>query len=424
MTIERQVKVYSALMVASTLITPFYFEGVGREALFLFSPFLIGCFAVIYYFYRGRNWARLLVIGGSVLGVLSVPMVFSAPSLRFALAAAFDGALSVMLLGFLPRRDARDYFQRARPAVPARWKATRMILIATLVVAALVGALTWMIRTVIHRVEKSQVWIEDLESGQASALTDAGMNTQPRFSPDGSLVAYVSRADSRGTAGSSLRVHALADGAARTVFEDRHLILSPSWGPGGRSLVFARRMDGRTDLWRYELDDGRLTRITDDAGVEENPQASPNGRWIVFEQEGEDGKPALHVVPLEGGPKKVLAEAADFLHEPKLPAWSPDSGQVAYVSFLSLVVHHLASGRREVIDIAGLNNAMGLSFWPADPQVLVLKARPADSTGLQFNLYRVSRATGKAEIWKTGLPMLDMHHDFSPDGKRVVYSRA
>lgn len=59
-------------------------------------------------------------------------------------------------------------------------------------------------------------------------------------------------------------------------------IYDPSYSPDGRSLVFSALAGGFTDLYRYDLESGSLTRLTQDAFADLQPSWSPDGRSIAF----------------------------------------------------------------------------------------------------------------------------------------------
>lgn len=60
-------------------------------------------------------------------------------------------------------------------------------------------------------------------------------------------------------------------------------ILSPTWAPDGRSVVFSGlAVSGFADLYRVWLADGRLERLTSDRYQDSDPSVSPDGRMVVF----------------------------------------------------------------------------------------------------------------------------------------------
>lgn len=84
---------------------------------------------------------------------------------------------------------------------------------------------------------------------------------------------------------------------------DRRMAIAPD----ERFLVYAKEgfMD-ETDLWRVDLPNGPVTRLTDWRGSEDRPVISPDGRRLAFVS-GKTGVASLYVVdlPLDGTPIPV-----------------------------------------------------------------------------------------------------------------------
>ena len=70
-------------------------------------------FVVIWFFWRGRNWARWLVLATSVLAVLNVSLIPSS-SRGAQLLIGLEAAVAIWLLYWLNTRDVSRYFTRSR----------------------------------------------------------------------------------------------------------------------------------------------------------------------------------------------------------------------------------------------------------------------------------------------------------------------
>ena len=80
-----------------------------------------------------------------------------------------------------------------------------------------------------------------------------------------------------------LRTHTLADG--RTDEKPVHLlekILSMSYSPDGRNMVFSAIRDSRTDLYYYHVIGNRQEQLTDDQFDDLDPRFVDGGRRIIF----------------------------------------------------------------------------------------------------------------------------------------------
>ena len=109
------------------------------------------------------------------------------------------------------------------------------------------------------------LWSMPLSGGEATQLTDgSAWDIEPRFSPDGSRIAYVS--DQTGNEQIWIMN---ADGSDASVFtdEDEARLTEPVWDPNGPYIIARRRtVDTRsigvTELWQYHLDGGSGFALT------------------------------------------------------------------------------------------------------------------------------------------------------------------
>ena len=110
---------------------------------------------------------------------------------------------------------------------------------------------------------------------------------------------------------------------------------APTLTPDGRLVAVAvGRIDleadeYRADLWIMPTDGSAPPRRFTSGRRDVRPRFSPDGRWLAFLRAGEDDKPQLHVMAVDGGEPRRLGEhplgVEGF-------AWSPDSTRIAYVA--------------------------------------------------------------------------------------------
>ena len=138
------------------------------------------------------------------------------------------------------------------------------------------------------------------------------------------------------------------------------------------------------DLWTAPVAGGLAARLTAHAGQELFPKFSPDGRWIAFTGQY-DGDEQVYVVPSEGGVPKRLT-------------WYPARGPLP--------------------PRGGVDNQV-YGFTPDGKSVLFRSLRDAESAKTETALYTVP-VTGGLPV---RLPMYTAGAgDFSPDGKKLVYS--
>lgn len=178
---------------------------------------------------------------------------------------------------------------------------------------------------------------------------------EPRLSPDGGRVAFVSTDGGR----ARLVVVDAAGGPEQVVTSDpppRSARAYGSgvvdWTPDGAALVYAAT-DG--NLWLQPTEGGPPRRLTP-AGPAAAPAVAPDGRSVAYVVDTRD----VAVVSLEaGGPWPVrLSAGADFALD---PAWSPDGAWVAWHTWdvpampwdASRIVARRSDGSGDVVVVAG-----------------------------------------------------------------------
>jgi tricorn protease len=137
------------------------------------------------------------------------------------------------------------------------------------------------------------------------------------------------------------------------------------------------------DLWWAPAAGGNAVRLTTDAGIEQFPKYSPDGKWIAFTGQY-DGDEQVYVIPADGGPPRQLTF---------YPARGPLTPRNGWD-----------------------NQVMG---WTRDGKYVLFNTLRDAGGAARRNLYLVPVEGGHEQP----LPMYTAGAgDFSPDGKRMVYS--
>ena len=114
----------------------------------------------------------------------------------------------------------------------------------------------------------------------------------------------------------------------------------PEYSPDGNYIYFNSERTGSMQIWRMRPDGSGQEQITSDELNNWFPHISPDGKWMVFLTYEKDvtGHPEnknvrLRLMSLEDKKISVLASLFGGQGTINVPSWSPDSKQLAFVSY-------------------------------------------------------------------------------------------
>jgi len=164
------------------------------------------------------------------------------------------------------------------------------------------------------------VYVAPVGGHDAIKVSGEGYAAIPRWSPDGSKLAFIN-AEPRRPRVWNVWV-ANPDGTGLTRVSDHAVgeAWGPSWFPGGTRLAYS--VEDRLVIADLTLGTTRVIRSPRPGHLVRTPAVSPDGKWIVF-QVHRDGALMLQVGT--GRMHRVLGDttAEEF-------AWSPDGSRVVY----------------------------------------------------------------------------------------------
>ncbi len=202
---------------------------------------------------------------------------------------------------------------------------------------------------VFDRYDGNAVELELLElaSGKISALTsNHAVNVEPRWSPDGSRIAFVSTAfegrwhvyamDVRdGTAGAPQRLTTDRDSKLpRYYYSVYDHYLSPTWSPDGKELILISNRGqiwGTGGFWRMRAEPTDSMRLVhfEETTWKARPDWSPDGKRVVYSSYAGTQYNQLWLMTSDGGVPFELTYGA---FDATSPRWSRDARHIAYIS--------------------------------------------------------------------------------------------
>ncbi|HEU5057490.1 MAG TPA: Tol-Pal system beta propeller repeat protein TolB [Kofleriaceae bacterium] len=127
-----------------------------------------------------------------------------------------------------------------------------------------------------------EIYVIDSFSGKIlrRLTNNRAIDSGAAWSPDGSQIAFVS--DREG--GPQIFVMNADGSGQRRVSMNGNYNTTPAWNPrkGTRQLAYTTRADKTFDIVTLDLASGKMVRITQGEGVNEEPSWAPNGRAIAF----------------------------------------------------------------------------------------------------------------------------------------------
>ncbi|HET7041649.1 MAG TPA: hypothetical protein VFI13_06510, partial [Gemmatimonadales bacterium] len=162
------------------------------------------------------------------------------------------------------------------------------------------------------------------------------INSSVSWSPDGRFLATAAK---RGPKDELLIIDVRRDRIAHRIQVPIAGLLTPSFSPDGKQVVFSGLDGGLSDLYVVNVDGSGFRRLTHDKYADLNPAWSPDGKTIAFVT---DRGPRTDFATLTFGNLRLglLDLATDSVTvldhmdrgENVSPQWSPDGRQIAFVS--------------------------------------------------------------------------------------------
>ena len=172
----------------------------------------------------------------------------------------------------------------------------------------------------------SEIWRAKADGTDPEPLVTGGdANRSPRFSPDGKWIAFESYRDFNSD------IFAMNLESREVTRLTTHLgdDAYPSWSPDGERLAFVSSRDGNPDIFTMTANRQRITNLTNNGLSEYHPTWSPDGEKIAFTRWMGDDSSRIYIIDSDGENEVKLVALPvnnDF------PAWSPLGNKIAFVN--------------------------------------------------------------------------------------------
>jgi len=183
----------------------------------------------------------------------------------------------------------------------------------------------------------SLVYIVPIAGGTPRRVTQKSPSYWHGWSPDGKTLAFVGQRDGE----FDIYTIPAAGGDETRLTTAQGLDDGPEYSPDGKYIYFNSERTGHMQIWRMNADGSDQQQVFSDDLNNWFPHISPDGKWMVFLTYGADvqGHPEnkdvmLRLMSFADKKITVLAKLFGGQGTINVPSWSPDSKQLAFVSYM------------------------------------------------------------------------------------------
>jgi Tol biopolymer transport system component len=182
----------------------------------------------------------------------------------------------------------------------------------------------------------SLVYVMLIAGGSPKQLTPVGPSYWHGWSPDGKTLAFVGQRNGD----FDIYTVPVTGGDETRLTTAKGLDDGSEYSPDGQYIYFNSERTGHMQIWRMHPDGSQQEQIFSDDYNNWFPHLSPDGKWMVFLTYDKDvtGHPenkdvTLRLMSLEDKKIMTLANLFGGQGTINVPSWSPDSKQIAFVSY-------------------------------------------------------------------------------------------
>ncbi len=182
----------------------------------------------------------------------------------------------------------------------------------------------------------SRVYTLPAAGGTPHLVTQDGPSYWHGWSPDGKTIAFTGQRSGE----FDIYTVPVAGGKEVRLTTAKGLDDGPEYSPDGASIYFNSERTGSMQIWRMNPDGSAQEQVLTDDSNDWFPHISPDGKWMVFlaYDKSVTGHPPnqdveLRLMSLADKKVHVLVKLFGGQGTINVPSWSPDSKQLAFVSY-------------------------------------------------------------------------------------------
>jgi Tol biopolymer transport system component len=244
-------------------------------------------------------------------------------------------------------------------------------------------------------------------------------DSQPSFSPDGKLVAFV-RSSGPGAVDDLYLVPVTGGTARRLTFDNRMIYGPPAWTEDGKELVFSSSRAGMQSLWRMPAAGGDPRPVAEASANAYYPAISARSHRLAYKHYVRNNniwqltlKDHKHG---QGEPSVLVAAQGYSFH----PQFSPDGSKIAFESNRSGYQEIWVCNRdgSNPVQVTSMRSLSGTPRWSPDGRYLAFDSRPGDHS----EIYTVEVPSGIPRQIATVSGANNVDPSWSRDGRWIYFS--
>ena len=252
------------------------------------------------------------------------------------------------------------------------------------------------------------IFVMDDDGSRRRRLTHStqAIHSYPRWSPDGTQIAFTKYMDRTKTQSSSEVFIMNADGTdPQRLTHNNVMDLDPSWSPDGTQIAFSSTRSGEWGVFIIDVATLAVTQLTDVPSAA--PDWSPDGTQIAFERfiliPGIAPK-TIYVMDTDGQHQHPVLPNPDIKGPLTLryfPRWSADGQQILFYEdkwfkegdVLRLIVQQVG-GRKKKKEIRDINDRLGNNLnlagtsWMENDRSMLVSIKVNDKPNANYDIYR------------------------------------
>jgi TolB protein len=259
----------------------------------------------------------------------------------------------------------------------------------------------------------AEIYLSEFDGSKQINLTQSPEEeSEPRWSPDGSRVAFVR--DDEGEAIWTMNADGSDPVQLTEVVPDVSLS-RPAWSPDGTRIAFVRfALGSGYQLWAVDASGGVPTELADASGGGDFSW-SPDGTRIAYLANG-GGNPVVATMNSDGTERTNRTTTAVYDSD---PVWSPDGAQILFSSGsgVDADLWIMTAGAQKTRNLTNSpeGEASGGIFLPDGSKILYSR---------RGDLYSMNAdGTGQQQLTSSGEDSDDFTPVVSPDGERIAWGR-